>query len=563
MREIYSKKIFKYILLLTLVYGCAETKEKKPNVLFILMDDLGYGQFGVYNDTITPQDFDPYFVNLVDSLQGYSLEKSIEFSKTAIPTLSTLAKEGVIFNKAYTSSNICAPSRIGMMTGTLQNKYGMYIIADVDKKGFTPGTLLSESFKNNGYRTAHIGKWHIGKRNDQILKDILRKNGLDENLNLNSLEKTHPQVYAEINESGHLGSVVDEQNPLNNGFDYYFGYNYWASQYYNSNLVWENFKHAEKQKGYNTDVFTDKALNFISESVSSNKPFYVNLHYHAVHDSVEPKAPSKYYNKFKSDSYTLNNFFAHVNGVDANVRRIVDFLKSKGALDNTIIIFTSDNGAMAGGAYDGFKSGSPLPGNTPFSGTKGNFYQGGFRVPMFISWPKRIQYPKRSEQLVSAMDILPTAIDAAGLKLPKNIDGKSLLPILLNKEDKPIHDHLIWAGIHSYKWGYLINKSTKTHGTESGFAPPAWVVVKGDYLLRYTGILEKGIYYDYMEGREPIVELFNIKNDPAETDNLAQRFPDIVKDMAKDYFKESTDFKPPAAWKRSKWEELRDDILFQ
>ena len=371
MKTIFSKKIFKYLFLLVIICGCSEPKEMKPNVLFILMDDLGYGQFGINNDTITTGDFDPYFVHLVDSLQGYSLDKSLEFSKTAIPELSTLAKEGVIFTNAYTSSNLCAPSRIGIMTGTNQNRYGMYIIEDVDKGGFTPGTLLPEILQKNGYRTAHIGKWHIGKRNEEILNDILRKNGLEENQNHYLLEETQPEVYAQIVKSGYMGSVVDEQNPRNNGFDYYFGYNYWASQYYNSNLVWENFEHAEKQKGYNTDVFTDKALDFIKESVASDKPFYVNLHYHAVHDSVEPKAPAKYFNKFKSDSYTLNNFYAHINAVDTNVKRIVDFLKSKNVLDNTIIIFTSDNGAMAGGSYDGFKSGSPLPGNTPFSGTKG------------------------------------------------------------------------------------------------------------------------------------------------------------------------------------------------
>ena len=451
----------------------------------------------------------------------------------------------------------------GICEGNFIKKVNITIAAAGTGGHINPGIAIAEYLQKNGYKTAHIGKWHIGRRNDKILNDILRKNGLEENLNPYVLEQSQPQVYAQIDKSGYMGSVVDEQNPLNNGFDYYFGYNYWASQYYNSNLVWENFKHAEKQKGYNTDVFTDKALNFIRESVASNKPFYVDLHYHAVHDSVEPKAPAKYFNKFKSDSYTLNNFYAHINAVDTNVKRIVDFLKSKNALDNTIIIFTSDNGAMAGGSYDGFKSGSPLPGNTPFSGTKGNYYQGGFRVPMFIYWPSGIHNSKRSGQLVSTMDILPTAIDAAGLKVPNKIDGKSLLPILMGKGEKPIHDHLIWAGIHSYRWGYLITKSTKTHGTEQKFAPPAWVVIKGDYLLRYTGILEKGIYYDNMEGRGPVVELYNIKNDPAETHNLAERFPDTVKVMAKEYFKESSGFPPPVAWEKSKWEELRDSTLFQ
>ena len=115
--------------------------------------------------------------------------------------------------------------------------------------------------------------------------------------------------------------------------------------------MWENFTHAGKQEGYNTDVFTDKALAFMEKSVSAQKPFYVQLHYHAVHDSLEPKAPDIYYNKFNSSSFTLNNFYAHLYAVDCNVNRIIQFLKSNKQFENTLIIFASDNGGMCGGSY--------------------------------------------------------------------------------------------------------------------------------------------------------------------------------------------------------------------
>ncbi len=547
--------LFMWNLVALLFCSCSTKNVPKPNILFIMMDDLGYGQIGMYNDTITTRDFNPFYVHLVDSLEGYSPDKALEFSRIATPALSTLAKEGILFTNAYTSSNICAPSRLGIATGTLQCKWGVYTNEDCEQHGLVPGTLLSEVIHNAGYATAHIGKWHIGKRNDKLLTDITEKYNANPDVEDGNAKTNRLEIQKAINDSGYLGSVIDEHNPRNNGFDYYYGYNYWASQFYNSTLVWENFKHAGIQKEYNTNTFTDKAIDFMGDQLGKGKPFYVQLHYHAVHDSLEPKAPDIYLKNFNSGSFRLNNFFAHIYGVDFNVNRIVQFLKSKGQYENTLIVFTSDNGAMAAGAYDGNKTGSPLPGNTPFSGHKGTYFQGGIRVPFFMHWPNGIRKPEVSNQLVSTMDILPTAIDAIGAKVPEGIDGKSLLPLFENP-DKIVHDHLIWAGLHSYKWGYLIKKTTKTHTTEVKYAPPSWTIVKDGYLLRFIGKLEAGIYLDYLDGRGPVLELYDIKNDPAEQINLAGEMPGKVEEMAKIYFNESANFPPPDVWKRQKWEEL-------
>lgn len=551
-------KLFAGILLpaIFIIPSCCNNHPPKPNILFVMMDDLGYGQFGIYNDTITTDDFNPYFKHLVDSLQGYSFDKALEFSKSAIPALTKLAKSGLIFTKAFTSSNLCSPSRLGIATGRHQANIGVYRNIDGEATGIIPGTHLARIVKEQGYMTAHIGKWHIGRRNIKVVNEILARHGIKEKISNKELLNQYPEIYKEVQDCGYLGSVVDEQNPLNNGFDYYYGYNYWASQFYNSTLVWENFKHAGKQKGYNTDVFTDKAMDFMEEQINTGNPFYVQLFYHAVHDSLEPKAPDMYFNRFDSDSYDLNNFFAHVYGVDFNVNRIIEFLKLKGVYENTMIVFTSDNGAMCEGPYNGIKTGSPLPGNTPFSGHKGNYYQGGIRIPLFIHWPGGIKNPDISDKLVSTMDILPTAIDVAGGKLPDGIDGRSLTPLFESNPVKEIHDHLIWAGIHSFQWGYLITKTTKTQINEAVHAPPAWAVVQGEFLLRFTGTLEPGIYLDYLKGRGPVIELFNIKDDPAELNNIAGELPQRVKEMAKIYFSESKDFRPPSKWEKKKWEEL-------
>jgi uncharacterized sulfatase len=538
--------------------SCSRSQEPrdKPNILFIMMDDLGVGQFGVYNDTLEIGDFDPFFVHLTDSLQGYSLDSSLAFTKRAIPTLARLADQGVVFTRAYASSNLCAPSRLGIATGVLQNRYGVYRNTDCEASGIPEGTHLAEKMKKLGYATAHIGKWHIGVRDEQVLYDVLQSNGLDKETPLSTLRKTHPGVYREALDKGYIGSVVQKDHPLNNGFDYYYGYNYWASQFYNSTKVWENFKYAGRQRGYNTDVFTDRAMDFMKTQVGQAKPFYVQLHYHAVHDSLEPMAPVQYIERFHSDSYDLNNFYAHVYGVDINMNRLVGFLESTGQMENTLIIFTSDNGAMCMGAYDGHKTGSPLPGNAPFSGHKGNYYQGGIRVPMFIHWPAGIREEGLAHQLVSNLDIIPTAIDAAGGVLPYGIDGKSLLPILKDTDHPGIRDYLIWSGIHSSAWGFLIKRTIKDHVNEREYAPAAWVVVKGNYLLRFTCSIEAGVYLDHIRGREPIFELYNILTDPAETINLADTMPGVVQELAEIFKDESVDFLQPVSWDKNKWEEM-------
>ena len=534
--------------------SCHREHVDRPNVIFILMDDLGYGQCGLYNDNLTVNEFDPLFVDSVKRSQGYDLYEALKFSKIAMPTLNTLAEEGMLFTRAYTSSSLCAPSRLGIATGRLQNRMGIYRNIDCETKGLEPNTHLARYIREQGYATAHIGKWHIGRRNDQMIIDALRSHGILDTLSFGEVRDAYPEIYEELWDAGYYGSVIDAHNPLQNGFDYYFGYNNWASQFYNSALVWENYEHTGKQKGYNTDVFTDSALSFIKKQVVQQKPFYVQLHYHAVHDSLEPKAPNVYFDQFNSDSYDLNNFYAHAYAVDYNIERMINYLKDSKIYDNTIIVFTSDNGAQAGGP-------SVLPGNAPFSGHKGTYFQGGIRVPLVMRWPSKIKDHGRYNQLTSTMDILPTILDAIGSDSPDNLDGKSLLNIITGKSAEPVHDHLVWAGLHSRAWGFLLDKSLRSRGAERNHAPPAWVVIKDDYLLRFTGTIEPDLYKDIPNGGPPQIQLFNIKDDPAERVDISSEFPSKTDELMKIYKSESADFKPPAVWKRSKWEELMTERI--
>ena len=528
-----------------LLSNCSTKEKVMPNLLFIMMDDLGYGQFALHNDSLTVEAFDPYFMQLVVERQDYSPEQALEFSRRAMPTLSQLAKEGAVFTRAFAPSNLCAPSRISIATGTMQQPRGIYVNMDTENLGLEPGSHLAHKLKEMGYATAHIGKWHMGIRNDQMIRDLLKREGMKEDLSFSDLRTSNPAAYQELWQAGYYGSVIDEHNPLQNGFDYYYGYNNWASQFYNSTLVWEGYDHAGIQPGYNTDHFTDKALEFISKQVSKDQPFFVQLHYHAVHDSLEPKAPDVYFSKFPSDSYDLTNFYAHVYGVDYNIQRILDYLEEKGMLENTLIVFTSDNGAQAG--LSGVCGPSVLPGNAPFPGTKGSFFQGGIRIPFVFYWPAGIKKSRVCNQLATNMDILPTFIDAAGGEVPAGLDGKSLLSLLTSDSEEVVHEKLMWAGRHSRSWGFNINRSFLDRSVERRHAPPCWVVITDSFLLRYVGAIEPNLYHECPGG-----------TDPSETHNLIETEPDMANCLGDTYKQWAKTFTPPVRWSREKWEEIAD-----
>lgn len=526
-------------------------QDSRPNLLFIMMDDLGYGQCAFNNSELTVDEFDPYFKKLVKEQQGYPPEQALEFSRQAMPVISSLADQGILFSRAYSPSSLCAPSRLSIATGKNQHARGIYTNVDVETVGFEPGSLLASHLQQAGYGTAHIGKWHIAPRDDGLMRTILANRGIEmgADFSWSDTAREYPDISDAVWESGYYGSVTPRQNPIRNGFDYYYGYNNWASQFYDSPLVWENDEHTGRQSGYNTDVFTNKAISFMDQQLKENKPFFVQLHYHAVHDYLQPNAPRKYFRKFSSHYYELTNFYAHVYAVDANVDRIIRFLKQHDAFENTIIVFTSDNGAMPGGP-------SVLPGNAPYSGQKGTYFLGGIRVPLLFHWPKAIKQGREIGMLASSIDIMPTFLEAAGIELPDGLDGKSLLPILKGQSSGAVRNHLIWAGIHSRRWGFLINTSFKYHGTEGPYAPGAWAVLKGDYLLRFVGSVEPGVYHESPDGADSTLKLYNVSNDPAETRELAAEYPERVNELKSLFLEYSENFQPPHRWSEEKWSEI-------
>jgi uncharacterized sulfatase len=547
------KRYFQLCLLL--VTSGAAPYASQPNVIFVMLDDFGYSQLETYSKGLTIDDLDPALVEHVAQRGEYTPEQAFEAVRKASPTLSRLANEGARFNNAYASSNLCAPARLSVATGVLQNRWGVYRNIDTEAHGLKANSHLAEQLHALGYSTAHIGKWHVGSRNYEMVPNYLKAAGVEdpETVKVNDSwnatyynNKNHQHVSKKLKVEGFEGSVAPKDHPLNNGFDYYFGYNQWESPFYNATNVWRNFEHAGLIKDYNTDVFTAEALNFIEHSLDAAKPFYVQLHYHTVHSPLKPKAPDDYQKPFDSGARILDNFYAHVYAVDQNVQRLLNYLEERGEADNTIVVFTSDNGGSVGNL-------SCLPGNAPYRGHKGMLLLGGFRVPLFFHWPRGIKKPQQLSQLVSTMDIIPTLIAAAGGKVPTDIDGKSLLPQVTTGSTEPVRDYFAVGGIHARVWGFHGASSFFTHNVSREKAPAGYIVADNRYILRYVGPIIPDLYKDAVEGLPESFEIYDYINDPMEQNNLIHQLPEKADQLKAIWKKESASFPEPVKWDFSKW----------
>jgi len=470
-----------------LVSGVAPAQNKqKPNLVFVLIDDFGWGGFALNKSMYDYSQLNQEFIKL--RVTDYTPEQAQAAAELAIPTLSQLCLGGTRFTNAYTSANVSSPSRAGIMTSRYQERFGYYINGEQVGRGVPlTETFMPKYIHDVGYATACIGKFHLSPN----VKD-------DE------------------------GGCADGYNPLDRGFDYYWGFNAAGTDYYGSKIL-----HKGREKvaatGYSTDEFTREAVDFISRS--QGKPFMIYLAYNAVHGPLGLPAPPQYLDRFKYDSRLLNNFYAYLYAVDQGVARIIDKLRETGQLDNTMIVFTSDNGAP-GGAAD------VLPKNGPLRGFKGQTWQGGIRVPMFFYVPGQ-KGGLVSDNIVSNMDIFPTFMDWAGIPLPKNIDGKSLLPIISGKSTAPVRDELVWMGQMAENWGMYGIRDQKV-------APGGFMVRKGDRVLRYDIVARQFTLYD-------------LTNDIGEKNDISAAEPAKVEEMKAIFRKWYGEMKPPMSWKPALW----------
>ena len=404
------------LFLLATLTAAQAAADPKPNILLILVDDLGYADL---------------------SCQGS------EDIRT--PHIDSLAKTGIRFTEAYVSAPQCGPSRAGIMTGLNQSRFG-YLdnnanagLPDPDKV-----PLMPEILKAAGYRTGLVGKWHLGQGTECLMKAAKEKD----------ITPLSPERIACA-------------KPWRRGFDaglfmvsgsgHYFPFKepysrHPGSHYYTFNPTTDEpteFRLGED--AYNTDFFTDAALKFIEES--DKAPFFLYLAYTAPHTPLQAKPEDIQANSHIEDK-NRRIFAGMMTCLDHNIGRVLDLLDEKGLRENTLIVFLSDNGGPTS---------QNTSRNDPFTGVKGDVHEGGIRVPCLMSWPGVFPEGTAYSKSVSSLDLLPTFAAAAGTQLKQEIDydGTDLIPYLKvhSTEAAGPHEQIYWRWrdkealrLGDYKW---------------------------------------------------------------------------------------------------------------
>lgn len=420
---------------------------KKPNIVFILIDDMGWTDLGYAGS---------------------------EYYET--PAIDQLASQGMVFTNAYSNAANCAPTRASLLTGQYSPRHGIFTVAKSDRgksedrrlipvKNNTEVALekisIAESLKKAGYTSAAIGKWHIGHSPEEF--------GFD---------------YA-----------IDRDDLNING-------------------------HFHENGDYLTDLLTDKAVNFIKENNPkiTHKPFFVYLSHHAVHTPIQAKAEiiEEFIAEPVRNCHDNPTYAAMIKSVDESVDRINKLLVDLKLSKNTLLVFFSDNGGH--GTFTCQK---------PLRGGKGMYYEGGIRVPMFVYWPGFVKAGSVCDQAVISTDFYPTFLNLAGLENPENhiLDGSSIVPLIKGIK-QPESKALFWH-FPAYLQAY---KGMRNESRDPQFRTrPVSVIRKGDWkllLFHEEWVLDGG--RDKLDVNNS-VELYNLKNDLAEKNNLA-----LIKTLKRD-----------------------------
>lgn len=436
-KNLMMNKVFLYgCFPLTLINVNAQKATFKPNIVFILVDDMGWKDLACYGNT---------------------------FNET--PHIDSLSNSGIRFTQAYSAAPISSPTRASILTGKhpatlkLTNFLGgnrtdpnSTILPAISKQYLeSKETTIAEILKDNGYVTGMVGKWHLG--------------------------------------------YGDSVAPWGQGFDYTRMIVKNELDYYNYSIAIDSYKNEFIDHGTNylTDKLTEYGVDFVKKN--NDKPFFLYLAYSAPHVMIVPKAEkiSKYLLKYEIRKYSKEGvgnpyYAAMIESLDDGVGQIIKTLRDKGVLENTIIVFASDNGGL------GTNELGPTPtSNSPLKKWKGHLYEGGIRVPTIISWKSHIDAEITSDYYFSSIDYLPTLCNLASIKeLPDSTSGKSIVPILLNPTtSKFCQDTLFWHYPHFSNQG----------------GRPSAAVRCGDYKLIENYETHKNELYDL---RNDISELHDI-----------------------------------------------------
>ncbi len=401
---------------------------RPPNILFIMADDLGYA--------------DPSCYGRPD---------------ISTPNIDSLAAKGVRFLQAYANSAVCSATRTALITGRYQYRLPLGLEEPLASRdvGLPPDqTTLPSLLKKAGYGTTLVGKWHLGQ--------------------------------------------LPKFGPLQSGYDHFYGFRGHSVDYFtHANLkddLWDDDVPVH-QMGYLTDLLGSRAVDVVNAYAKSNRPFLISLHFNAPHWPWEAPGDEAESNRLRSasslfdfDGGTQKTYQRMIEEMDLQIGRVLTALQTNGLAENTIVVFTSDNG------------GERFADTWPFTGRKTELLEGGLRIPAIISWPAHIPQGRTTDQVAITMDWLPTLLTAAGVSSEPAFptDGMSLLP-MLTQNAAPVERKLFWR--------YKANAQRAARD--------------GDY--KYLKILDNTF-------------LFNVVEDPMERANLKERRKDIYDRITAEWY---------------------------
>jgi arylsulfatase A-like enzyme len=425
--------------------SCTEDKTPKPNILILLADDMGYGEPGCYGQ---------------------------EIIKT--PFIDSLAEAGMLFTDFYAGSSVCSPSRAVLMTGRhagntrIRGNVGLYPDGSWYRVPLAAEeTTLGEMLKAAGYQTAFIGKWHL--EDPDSLETWAYHRGFD--------------------------YVVQEQWPERSrpGTRQFDAPDHWINGWT------ESVRYDEEKYDCIDEFRTNLALDYLDQK-KKDQPFFLFMSYRTPHGHEKYTRNKTLYSEYGWDEAERRHA-ARITLLDKEMKRLLDRLASDGELENTIVIFSSDNGPTnEGHDYEFFNS------NGNLTGYKRDMYEGGIRVPMIAFWPGKIKAGTVSNHPSGFYDIMPTLAEIAGISKPKDTDGISFLPELMGNEQEK-HEFLYWE---------ITERVMPNHSQGDGFRQA----------VRF------GNWKAVRIGGNGEIELYNLETDIVEKNNLASSYPELVKEAA-------------------------------
>ncbi|NCF85717.1 MAG: sulfatase-like hydrolase/transferase [Verrucomicrobiaceae bacterium] len=431
--------------------------DEKPNIVIILTDDQGYADVS-YNPHSPPE--------------------------VSTPNIDALAHSSIICTQGYTSGHVCSPTRAGLMTGRYQQRFGIYTAGEGGSGVPLDEVFIPQRLKPAGYVSGALGKWHLG--------------------------------------------LTEESHAMKRGFDEFYGFmGRGAHPYFDhsdmEHPIYRGLKPI-KDEGYLTTRITEEAVDFINRhsraerdslpeaarradagASGNDQPFFLYVAYNAVHAPAE--APEEDIKNVTGDK-KRDTLMAMIKHLDMGVGEIVKSLKQHDLFDNTLLVFLTDNGG----------AGAMNANNAPLRGFKQMDYEGGIHVPFIVSWPAQLEGGKKCNVPMWSIDLFATALDAAGLPMPKDkpLDGKSILPALKGETDK-FHDELYWS---------------------SGGDKGKWAIRSGNWKL----VAEKNRR-----------ELFDLEKDLSETTDLAAKHPKVVSKLTDKYNAWLDEMAEPVSKQGKRW----------